>query len=115
MSRQNFGEPQAERRLCHGQYDINADVAAVAEAGLGSRKARKRQAGASVPSRAGRQATTGRGSTVLGAGGTATAERTWRRGLEKHEADSLANYRSRDGGVNFCIEYRCIYIYNHSS
>ncbi len=53
----------------------------------------------------------GRGSTVLGAGGTATAERTWRRGLEKHEADGLANYRGRDGGVIFCNQYRCIYIY----
>ncbi len=43
-------------------------------------EARKRQAGAPVPSYAGRQAENGRGSTVLGAGGTATAERTWRRG-----------------------------------
>jgi len=29
----------------------------------------------------------------------------------KHEADDLANYRGRDGGVNSCNEYRCIYIY----
>ncbi len=40
----------------------------------------------------------------------ATAERTWRYRVEKHEADGLANYSGRDGGVNVCTEYRCIYI-----
>jgi len=43
------------------------------------------------------------------------AEQRLRRELSdaggKHEADDLANYRGRDGGVNSCNEYRCIYIY----
>jgi len=39
-------------------------------------------------------------------GGTATAQSSWRRGLEKHEADGLANHRGRDDGVNFLRQPR---------
>jgi len=47
------------------------------------------------------QATNGRGSTDWEAGGTATAARTWRGGLEKHEADGLAITEAAMAAVEF--------------
>jgi hypothetical protein len=95
--------------------DSDANIAAIAETGLGSRKARKGPAGAPVEPDGCRQATDGDGSTVLGAGGTATASRTWRCGLQKHEADDLASDGGRDGSVVFCIHKRCICIYSQKT
>src|SRR5580704_3324138 len=110
--RHGRGESKApERRLCHGQHNSDPNVEAFAESGMGSREARKRQARAPVQSRAGGQAKTDGGATVLGVGGTPATPRAWTRWLEKHEAHGIATDGGRgDGLKNIVRHIRCIYI-----
>ena len=71
------------------------------KAGLGSREARKGQAGASVPSYAGQASDKWQRLNRTGSGRNSDCGKNLAsEGWKSMRADGLANYRSRDGGVN---------------